>query len=278
MIASCMMGGVTNAGGFRLTTGVPALAALAQEVIAKGQSGHGFDHGDSPGQDACVVASAGFEFNVFEVSGDGLLRMENGGGWFEGDAEEDVLPVGDAALDASGAIGGGTDSSLAHPEGVVVGFAGEEGAFEAGPDFETFCCGEAEHPFGEVGFEFIENGFAETGGCAPDDAFDDAADGVALGADVFDPLDHPVCGFGIWATDHVRLDLFEGDGGWVDVGLDVLDGSNVGDDFDFGSERFNDLLRNGCSGDTTDGFAGGGASSSLPVTDTVLGLVGVVRV
>jgi hypothetical protein len=88
-----MMGGVTNAGGCRSSTGVPALAALAKQVITKGQSGHGFDHWDCPRQDACVVASAGFEFNVFEVGGDGLLRMKNGGGWFEGYAKEDVFPV-----------------------------------------------------------------------------------------------------------------------------------------------------------------------------------------
>ena len=200
-------------------------------MVTEGEGRHGFDHGDCAGKNAGVMSSAGFELDVFEVGGDGLLGMEDGGGGFECDAEEDVLSVGDAALDAAGPVGGGPDFSVAHSEGVVVGFSREEGAFKAGTDFKSFCRGKAEHSFGEIGFEFIEDGFAETCGSSADDALNDTADGIALGADFFDSLDHLGCCVCVGAPDHVGFHLIEAHGGWVHDGLDVLDRADVCNNF-----------------------------------------------
>ncbi len=117
--------------GGGLVAGVPALAALPEEVIAEGEGGHGFDHWHRAREHACVVAASRFEFDVLEVGRDGLLGVEDGGGGFECDAEKDVLSIGDTALDASGAVGGGANATIAHAERVVVGFACEECACES---------------------------------------------------------------------------------------------------------------------------------------------------
>lgn len=49
---------------------------------------------------------------------------------------------------------------------------------EPRPDLEGLGGGDGEHRVGEHGGEFVEDGFAESGGNAPDDAGDGATDGV----------------------------------------------------------------------------------------------------
>ena len=65
-------------------------------------------------------------------------------------------------------------------EGVVVLATGHAGGFESSAYFYAFGGTDAEHGFGEIGFEFIKNGIAQAGGDTLSDDFDDAAGGIAL--------------------------------------------------------------------------------------------------
>ena len=93
---------------------------LPQPMIHEHEPRHRLDHGDGAGEDARVVATAGLELGGFAGDGDGLLRLRDGGGGLEGDAEDDVLAVGDAALDAAAAVGRGANAAALLHEGDVV--------------------------------------------------------------------------------------------------------------------------------------------------------------
>lgn len=81
------------------------------------------------------------------------------------------------------------------------------------------------------------------------------------------------------AADVVGFDLVEGDGIGIDIGFEVVDFFDVGEDFEGGGEvSGEDFMGDGGGGDAADGFAGGGASAALPIADAVFGVVGVVGV
>jgi histidyl-tRNA synthetase len=108
-----------------------ALGALAEEVVADDESGHGLDHRDGAWEHAGIVTTATGEVGVFAGGGHGFLGGHDGGGRLEGDAEDDVFAVGNAALDTAGAVAGGADFSVDHAEGVVVLAACQKCAGEA---------------------------------------------------------------------------------------------------------------------------------------------------
>ena len=64
--------------------------------------------------------------------------MHHSGYRFEGDTEVNGLPIGDAALDASGAIRSRAHLAAFHPIGIVVLRAGEQNPAETRADFKTF--------------------------------------------------------------------------------------------------------------------------------------------
>ena len=68
----------------------------------------------------------------------------------------------------------------------------------------------------------MKDWFAKAGGHAAYDAFDDTPDGVAIGADGLDVLDHGIDHVGITSADDVRLDLLLCDGVGIDVRGEVL--------------------------------------------------------
>src|SRR5581483_2847498 len=260
------------------------LRALPHPVVDEDEGGHGLDDDDGARDDAGVVPAAGGEFGRGAVDVHGLLRLENGGGGLEGDAEENLLAVADAALDAAGAVGGGADPAFARLERVVVLRALEERAGETAADFEALGGGKRKHGLGEVGLEAVEDRFAQAGRHALHAADDDAADGVALGADGLDALDH-LRGGGGMGTAHGRgLDFgergktFQNCGGRGDV-VDLGDkGANLNGRPERGAGLMKDFLchRAGC--DAADGFAGGATPAAPVIAQTVLGLVGEIRV
>ena len=149
-------------------------------MIADDEIHHGLHHRHGPGKDTGVVASARGEFGRLAGDGDSLLGLGDRGGRLERDAEEDVLAVADAALDAAGAIGGCMDRSLLDHEGVVVLASGLAGAGESAADLKSLGRGKTHHRLGEVGLQLVKDGFAESGWNAADDTLDDASDAVAL--------------------------------------------------------------------------------------------------
>jgi hypothetical protein len=191
------------------------MISLAEQVVGEDEGGHGFDDGDGAGQDAGVVAAFALEFGVFAGGGDGFLRGHDGGGGLEGDAEEDVFAVGNAALDAAGAVGGGADLAVLHAEGSLCSRP-VSSVPETGADLEALGGGDGEHGLGEVGFQLVEDRLAEAGRAVADDALDDAADRVAVGADRLDALDHRLDHRGIGGADDVGFDV----GGETVAGID----------------------------------------------------------
>lgn len=73
-------------------------------------------------------------------------------------------------------------------EGIVVFGAFHSGAGKSAADFKAFGCGDGEHGFGEVGFEAVKDGLAESDGRIFDSAEDDAAEGIAVGLGDFDQV------------------------------------------------------------------------------------------
>ena len=83
---------------------------MLQVGIGEGEGGHGFDDGDGAGEDAGVVAAVGGEEGGAAVDIDRRLFAEEGGHGFEGHAEDDVVAVADAPLDAAAVVGGGGEA------------------------------------------------------------------------------------------------------------------------------------------------------------------------
>ena len=76
-----------------------------------------------------------------------------------------------------------------------------ERAGKAAADLEALGRGKRKHRLGQVGLEAVEDRLAEARRDAADAAVDDAADRVALGADLLDPFDHGRGGGRIRAAD-----------------------------------------------------------------------------
>lgn len=86
------------------------------------------------------MAAAGLEFGVVALNVYGFLFFKDGGGGFEGDSEVDFLAVANAALDAAGEVGEGSDGAVLVFEDIVMFGALHLGTFKAATDFEAFSC------------------------------------------------------------------------------------------------------------------------------------------
>ena len=103
------------------------------------------------------MATLGTELGGLAVGTDRLLRLEHGGGRLEGDTEDNVFAVGDAALRTAGTVGRSADPAALTDELVVMGAAAQHGAGEAATDLEALGRGQREHGLGEVGFETVKD-------------------------------------------------------------------------------------------------------------------------
>ena len=166
--------------------------------------------------------------------------------------------------------------------------AAEEGAAEAAANFKTLRGGQRQHRLGEIGFEAVEDRFAEADRQAPHAAFDDAADRVAFAAHRLDAFDHGGGGCGIRAAHGRRLDRFEGGEIHRCRGrhYNIVNARDVGAYLDRPGGGTAGVRRGGgedflgqCAGrDPPDGLAGGAATAAVRIADAELGIVGEVRV
>lgn len=90
-------------------------------MIAQDEPDHGFHNGNGSGENAGVVAPFALQQYFLMLIIDGVLGMHDGGRGFEGGAHDDVLSVGDAALDTPGVVGVRAYALVFHVERVVVG-------------------------------------------------------------------------------------------------------------------------------------------------------------
>ena len=251
----------------------PYPAPLAEEVVGQNEGGHGFDDGHSPGQHASVMAATAEQFGILAVGGDGLLRAHDGGGGLKGDAEEDIFAVGDAALDTAGMVGRGAHPAVLHPERIIVLATGELGTRKARTDFKPLGRWQREHRLGQIGFQFVKNRFAQAGWATSDDAFDDAADRVAVGPHCLDECDHRLDHRRIAGADDIRFHGHRSDGGWIDTGLKMLDGFHPSDNLDAGVKNVQHLARHGCGGDPANRLTGRCPATARRCADAKLRVV-----
>ena len=216
------------------------------------------------------------EEGVLAGAGEGVLGEADGGDGLEGDAEVDVLAVGDAALDAAGAVGGSAYLPVAQDERVIVRAAAHGGGGKAGAVFEAFGGVDAHHGVGEARLEAVEDGFAEPGGQAGDDAGDGTADGVTFLLQFAKKAFHALREVGVGAADGVGLREVERKPGVREGEGKVADAGGVGADGD--ALRGEDLPGDGAGDNAGDVLAGGGTSATSGVADAILGFPGVVGV
>src|SRR2546421_10761534 len=101
-----------------------------------------------------------FEGGVSEFRVHGLLRVHDGGYGLESDAEVNCFPIGNAALNAARAVGGGAHFAVLHSESIIVLSPGQQSPPKTGADLKAFGCRQAQHSFGEIGFQPAETRFA----------------------------------------------------------------------------------------------------------------------
>ena len=104
---------------------VTALAALSEAVVGEHERHHRLDDRHRARQHAGVVAAARLDRGVVPVLVDGLLLAQDRRRRLERDADDDVLAVRDAALDAARAVGARADAAVAVVERIVVLAAGQ---------------------------------------------------------------------------------------------------------------------------------------------------------
>src|SRR5712691_3070387 len=108
-----------------------ALRLLPQRMVHQHQRSHGFDHRDSAWQNAGIMAATGFETSILEFNVDGILLAHDRRHWFEGDAKMDGLTIGNAPLNATGAIRGSKHLAAFGAERIVVLRAREQNSIKA---------------------------------------------------------------------------------------------------------------------------------------------------
>jgi len=243
-------------------------AGLDFPGVENDESGHGFDDGDDTRDDAGIMAA--FDDNLAVGAGgvNGELRAFDGGGGFDGEADDDFVTVGDAAEDAAGVIG--EEAAVAH--GIVVLAAGHAGSGKPGTNFKSFCGADAEQGEGEAGVKFAEDGIAEARGHAVDTQFDDTAEGIFCFFGSEDSGFHELGSIRIGAAHGVLFD----DRGIKGACRDAADLDGAGEDGN--AALGEDLAGDGAGGDAAGGFAAGGAAAAAVIADTVFFPEGEVSV
>ncbi len=122
----------------------------------------------------------GRDLGIPALAGDGFARRQDRTGRLDREADDHILPGGDAAQHAARGIGLEFDVLAFHPHFVGIVFARQRGGAETGADFHALDRVDAHHRGGEVRVELAVNRRAETGRHAGGHDFDHRADGRAL--------------------------------------------------------------------------------------------------
>mmetsp|Transcript_4730 Transcript_4730/g.8090 ORF Transcript_4730/g.8090 Transcript_4730/m.8090 type:complete len:218 (+) Transcript_4730:259-912(+) len=184
------------------------LRLLLHDVVYEHERCHGLDHGYGARHYARVVTPACAQLRLHLFAGDSHLLGCDGGRRLERHLDHDRLPVRDAALDATRAIGAGTDVAvLVAIELVVVRAACHHGALEPAAHRESLGGREGHHGGGEVRLELGEHGRAEAFGHVAHHAGHHAAAAVAAHAHLVDRSDHAHGHLLVWAAHDVALHI-----------------------------------------------------------------------
>src|SRR5690606_35159457 len=162
------------------------MRAVAHEVVDHDEVRHRLDDRRGAGKHARIVPPAAHEGRRLALEIDGLLLLEDGGGGLKGHAEDHVLAIGDAALHAARAVRARADAAVLALEKIVVLRSFQQRALEAAADLEALRRRDGQHGLREVRLEPVEHRLAEADWQAAYPAFDDAAHGIALRANLLD--------------------------------------------------------------------------------------------
>eukprot|EP00211_Chloroparvula_japonica_P007847 CAMPEP_0119139824 /NCGR_PEP_ID=MMETSP1310-20130426/28187_1 /TAXON_ID=464262 /ORGANISM="Genus nov. species nov., Strain RCC2339" /LENGTH=309 /DNA_ID=CAMNT_0007131147 /DNA_START=31 /DNA_END=955 /DNA_ORIENTATION=+ len=232
--------------------------------------------GTARGTTQGVVPPAGAQLGVLARAVHRALLHGDGAGGLEGHADDDVLPVGDAALDAPRAVGPRPHLPSAHVELVVVLAAQHPGALKAAADLEAFARRERHHRPGQVGLELVEHRGAQAPRAAPHDAGHPPAAALPPVPHVVDGGDHPLRRRLVRAPHDVGLDVGHGHGGGVHLALHVLHGAHPAEHLR-AAHLLQQLLGHGPRGDPPDGLPRAAPAPACDAPHPVLGIVCRVR-
>ena len=219
------------------------------------------------------MATSGCESGFLALDGNGRLRAGNGGRRLECHTEEEGLAIADSALHATRAVTCRMHYAIADFVGVVVFRSCEEGACKAGSHFKSLRGRKTEHAFSQIGFQAVENRFAEANGHSAHCGINEATHAIALAADLFDAGDHFFGGIRIRAAHGIRFDRSGGHGVGIHAGFDIMDAGYPSEDFKAGIKGGENLFCDCGGSDATDRFARGGTSAALPVANAIFALV-----
>ncbi len=180
---------------------------MAHPVVNEHECGHGLDDRHRTRNHAGIVAPLAHQLGRLALAVDCLLGLENRGGGLEGDVEDQVLAVADAALHPTGAVGRGAHAAVAHFERVIVLGTAQEGARKTAAELKALGGGQRKHCLGQIGLEPVKNRFTEAGWQTTHTALDHAAHGITLTAHTLDALDHGGGGGRVRTTHRRGLDL-----------------------------------------------------------------------
>lgn len=85
---------------------------MPEQMIAQDQGDHCFYHGDCPGKDAGIVAAFACQGGLLACIVYGLLRFADSRRRLEGDANDDIFTIGNAALGAARAVCAGAKGAI----------------------------------------------------------------------------------------------------------------------------------------------------------------------
>ena len=130
------------------------------------------------------MAAARSKLRLLARTGDCFLLVADRRCWLKRDTKVNFLPIADSALHTAGIVGCRAYFPTTHLEWIVVLGASHPRRRETGPDLESFRCRYAQHRFGKICFEFIEDRFTKTRRNAAYHAFNDTANRIALTANL----------------------------------------------------------------------------------------------
>src|SRR5438477_5775662 len=224
------------------------------------------------------MSTACGKFGLFTGGSDTILLSRNCRGRLKSDTKINLFTVGNPPLDSAGKIRACANTAAALLEGVIVFRTAHARRGEPGTNFEAFGGGEAQHRFGEISFEFVENGFAQPRRNISRNTLNHATKRIAVSTRLLNEIDHVLCDRLVGTSNnrgfHVRGFNFQS----VNLRDDVVNLCDEGDNFDFWKKSGQYFARDGSGGDATDCFPRTGASTALPVANSVLGLVSEIGV
>src|SRR2546423_14543645 len=107
------------------------------------------------------MSTACGKFGLFSGGSNTILLSRNCRGRLKGDTKINLFTVGNPALDSARKIRACADTAAALLEDVIVFRTAHARRGKPGTNFEAFGGGQAQHRFGEISFEFVENGFPQ---------------------------------------------------------------------------------------------------------------------